>query len=165
MFQALGIEATTLIRSKNVSITQLPLHAGSDREFTSDFQSHFKEIAKQNSPEYRRYYVHLTTVVVCMRYDVMGISPLSTISNRTRGARRIRCKQLKTGSCVLAFAERTFFDIFLKSSLYDGCHDLLHHLYFHTHITVMRCVILIPIFAFLSLDGDGRDAVLDLHVY
>lgn len=27
------------------------------------FQSHFKEIAKQNSPEHRRYYVHLTTVV------------------------------------------------------------------------------------------------------
>ncbi|EIM80220.1 G-alpha-domain-containing protein [Stereum hirsutum FP-91666 SS1] len=39
-----------------------------DRENTVEtvkkyFQSHFKEIAKQNSPEQRRFYVHLTTVV------------------------------------------------------------------------------------------------------
>jgi len=42
--------------------------------FPSDFQSHFKEIAKQHSPEQRRYYVHLTSVVVRMRYDVRDIS-------------------------------------------------------------------------------------------
>jgi hypothetical protein len=72
MFRALGIEATTLVRSKNVEHSQLPLDQGSDRGFTLDFQSHFKEIAKQHSPEQRRYYVHLTSVVVCMRYDVMG---------------------------------------------------------------------------------------------
>lgn len=29
-----------------------------------DFQSHFKEIAKQHSPEPRRFYVHLTSVIV-----------------------------------------------------------------------------------------------------
>jgi guanine nucleotide-binding protein subunit alpha len=100
---------------KKCEHSQLPLDAGSDRGFTSDFQSHFKEIAKQHSPEQRRYYVHLTSVVVCMRYDIMGVSPLSTISHRTRAARRIRCKQSKTVSCVLAFAERTSFDIFLQS--------------------------------------------------
>jgi guanine nucleotide-binding protein subunit alpha len=64
---------------KKCEYSQLPLDAGPDRGFTSDFQSHFKEVAKQHSPEHRRYYVHLTTVIVCMRYDVMGISPLSTI--------------------------------------------------------------------------------------
>jgi hypothetical protein len=64
---------------KKCEYSQLPLDAGPDRGFTLDFQSHFKEVAKQHSPEHRRYYVHLTTVIVCMRYDVMGISPLSTI--------------------------------------------------------------------------------------
>jgi guanine nucleotide-binding protein alpha-1 subunit len=50
--------------------------AGSDH-FPSDFQSHFKEIAKQHSPEQRRYYVHLTSVVVRMWYNVTGIISLS----------------------------------------------------------------------------------------
>jgi hypothetical protein len=99
---------------KNCAHSQLPLDAGSDRGFTSDFQSHFKEIAKQHSPVQRGYYVHLTSVVVCMHYDVMGISPLSTISHRTRGARQLHCKQSKTVSCVLAFAERISFDIFFS---------------------------------------------------
>jgi guanine nucleotide-binding protein alpha-1 subunit len=48
--------------------------SGSDDRFLSDFQAHFKEIAKQHSPEQRRYYVHLTSVVVCVHYDYMGMS-------------------------------------------------------------------------------------------
>lgn len=40
----------------------------------TDFQSHFKEIAKQHSPEPRRFYVHLTSVVVCMRWKVLVTS-------------------------------------------------------------------------------------------
>lgn len=83
----------------------------SDRWFASDFQSHFKEIARQHSPEQRRYYVHLTSVIVSMRYDVMGISPLRTISHRTRAVRRLRYEQSKTVSCVPASAGRTCFDI------------------------------------------------------
>lgn len=61
-----------------------------DRVFTSDFQSHFKEIARQHSPEQRRYYVHLTSVIVCIRFDIMGLLPLRTISHRTHAARRLR---------------------------------------------------------------------------
>lgn len=34
------------------------------RKTRADFQTHFKEIAKQHSPEPRRFYVHLTSVVV-----------------------------------------------------------------------------------------------------
>lgn len=105
----------------------LALDGGLTVRITSDFQSHFKEIAKQHSPEQRGYYVHLTSVVVCMRYDVMGISLLSTISRRIRAARRLHCAQSKTVSCVLAFAERTSFDIY---PCY-GCVYLLHHLYNH----------------------------------
>jgi guanine nucleotide-binding protein alpha-1 subunit len=40
----------------------------------TDFQSHFKEIAKQHSPEPRRFYVHLTSVVVCVLYEAVAIS-------------------------------------------------------------------------------------------
>jgi hypothetical protein len=100
---------------KKCEHSQLPLDARSDPGFTPDFQSHFKEVAKQNSPEQRRYYVHLTSVVVCMRYDVMDMSPLSTISHRTRAARQLHCKQSRMVSCVLAFDERISFDIFLQS--------------------------------------------------
>jgi hypothetical protein len=95
MFRALGIEATRLRPSKNVSAFFLDAGSGlfdpgSDRVFTSDFQSHFKEIARQHSPEQRRYYVHLTSVIVCIHYDVMDLIPLRTISHRTRVARRLR---------------------------------------------------------------------------
>jgi hypothetical protein len=102
---------------KKCEHSQLPLESGSDRVFTSDFQSHFKEIAKQYSPVQRGYHVHLTSVVVCMRYYVMDIPPLSTIFQRTCAARRLRCKQSKTVSCVPAFAELTSFDIFLSVTM------------------------------------------------
>lgn len=151
MFRALGIEATTLKLSRNVSIPSFPSMQDSDRGITSDFQSHFKEIAKQYSPVQRGYYVHLTTVIVCIRYDVMDISPLSTISHRTHVALRLRCEQSKTVSCVLAFSERTSFDVF------PGYHDLFHHLYnyFPYHITSVNalCNPRIPtLFVFLSVE-------------
>ena len=95
--------------------SQSPLDAGSDSGFASDFQSHFKEIAKHHSPVQRGYYVHLTSVVVCMRYDVMSISLLTIMSDRTHAAQRLRCEQSKTVSCAPAFAERTSFDIFMQS--------------------------------------------------
>jgi guanine nucleotide-binding protein alpha-1 subunit len=43
------------------------------RFVVTDFQSHFREIAKQHSPEPRRFYVHLTSVVVCVHCDVFGL--------------------------------------------------------------------------------------------
>ena len=89
--------------------------AESDRGLNSDFQSHFKEIAKQHSPVPRRYYVHLTSVIVCMRYDVVGIYPLRTKSHRTRATRPPLYEQSKTVSCVTASAERTCFDMSLQS--------------------------------------------------
>lgn len=43
-----------------------------------DFQSHFKDIAKQHSPEERRFYVHLTSVVVCIGYGIIACILLRT---------------------------------------------------------------------------------------
>lgn len=60
-------------RENNVDTVKKCLYLSSCRALTPiltgpmrilDFQSHFKEIAKQNSPEQRRFYVHLTTVIV-----------------------------------------------------------------------------------------------------
>jgi hypothetical protein len=143
----------TLKRSKNVSILSYPSMQCSDRGFTSDFQTHFKEIAKQHSPVQRGYYVHLTTVVVCIRYDVMGISRLSTNSHRTHAARRLRCEQSKTVSCVLAFSERTSFDAAMISCII--CTIIFH--------TILQQIILTSHFVCFLIGG--RDAVLYLHVY
>ncbi|KAI0248951.1 G-alpha-domain-containing protein [Lactifluus subvellereus] len=70
-----------LLEQKLRSGVQVRTHVPSFGDRSNDvdtvkkyFQSHFKEIAKQHSPEPRRFYVHLTSVIVCMRRNVVVTS-------------------------------------------------------------------------------------------
>jgi hypothetical protein len=54
---------------------------------------------------------------------------------------------------------------FCKVFLYDGYHDLLHHLYNYLLILLVLCSVWFVIRLVALCSGDGRGAVIDLHVY
>jgi hypothetical protein len=88
-----------------------------------DFQSHFKEIAKQHSPEPRRFYVHLTSVIVRFsqwRYDDHHVIIVFLVTGNpghcchTTNSRRryLTCKPPTCGSSL----------IYIELLLYHWCY-------------------------------------------
>ena len=131
-----------------------------------DFQSHFKEIAKQHSPEPRRFYVHLTSVIVrfsggATNHRVIIVFLVTGNTGHcchTANSRRryLTCKPPTCGSSLVYIITvslallPTRLCFFLSICILPFAFILVFSL---------LCYPMLPSISY------GRDAELDLHVY
>ena len=90
------------------------------KQFTLDFQQHFREIARQNSPVPRPFFVHLTSVIVrpisCSRSASLHPPPCPLKLLRYQGIIDALIALLVFAFRLLTFPSSSFFTLSLSVS-------------------------------------------------